>query len=226
MKMKTNKGWKSWRVACLVVLVAAGMWWLPGGARGQAEGGAAETEVEVEVVPLVPPAGAAAPGGDVRPGELNPKPFKRKAEGDPVRITNDGATHFDSEKGVVTYTENVQVFHPNLYIKCDRLVVTMAKDDDDESQGDESGIEKAVATGRTVLIQRLAEDGEVKVAQCRHATYIGATEHMILRIWPQVQEGRNLVIGTSAETIMVLDEKGSLDTRGPSRTELVRGAGE
>jgi hypothetical protein len=37
---------------------------------------------------------------------------------------------------------------------------------------------------------------------------------------PKVQQGPNMHIATSAETVMVINQDGHLDTHGPSRTEI------
>ncbi|MDP9253581.1 MAG: hypothetical protein M3O66_01360, partial [Verrucomicrobiota bacterium] len=37
---------------------------------------------------------------------------------------------------------------------------------------------------------------------------------------PRVQQGLNMHVATSADTVMVLNQDGQLTTRGPSRTEI------
>lgn len=86
----------------------------------------------------------------------------------------------------------------------------------------ESDIKFAIARGRMVTIEKLTENGEVQIGHAKHATYEGATGNITLRDFPQVQRGSNLQIATDPSTVMVLKQNGALDTKGPSRTEIIQ----
>jgi hypothetical protein len=88
----------------------------------------------------------------------------------------------------------------------------------------EGGIKFAIARGRMVTIEKLTETGEIQVGNARHATYDGATGDILLRDFPQVQRGHHLQIATSPATTMTLKQNGALNTRGPSRTEIIQDA--
>lgn len=86
----------------------------------------------------------------------------------------------------------------------------------------ESSIKFAIARGRMVTIEKLTENGEVQIGHSKHATYEGATGNITLREFPQVQRGQHLQIATDPSTVMVLKQNGALDTKGPSRTEIIQ----
>ena len=58
------------------------------------------------------------------------------------------------------------------------------------------------------------------VGRADQATYIATTGNVELRGSPRVQEGVNTHIGTSPDTVMIVNQNGQLTTHGPSRTEI------
>ena len=52
------------------------------------------------------------------------------------------------------------------------------------------------------------------------AVYIAKTGNFELTGNPRVQQGLNTHVATSPETVMILNDKGELQTTGPSRTEI------
>ena len=52
------------------------------------------------------------------------------------------------------------------------------------------------------------------------AVYVAATGDVELKGMPRVQQGPNTHIGTSPETVMVINQTGQLTTHGPSRTDI------
>ena len=88
----------------------------------------------------------------------------------------------------------------------------------------DDGVEKAIAKGKMVTIEKKDEEGKVKIGKARHATFDGKTKDIILRDWPQVQDGQNVIIATSASTTMVLTQAGKLVVQGPARTDIVGNA--
>lgn len=81
-----------------------------------------------------------------------------------------------------------------------------------------NNIESAVARGKMVIIEKMGDDGKMKVGQSRYAHYDGATGDMTLRDWPQVSDGENMIIAIEPSTVMILTADGKLRTQG-GRTE-------
>ena len=174
--------------------------------------------------------------------------------GSKVIITCTGAAFFDSETSIALFTDNVEVRHPQFFVLCDEFEVHMLKDEKpkegekpkaeakpdaggatkapgtpaggtgETAPDNDSGIKFAIARGRMVTIEKLTETGEIQVGNARHATYDGATGDILLRDFPQVQRGHHLQIATSPATTMTLKQNGALNTRGPSRTEIIQDA--
>lgn len=86
----------------------------------------------------------------------------------------------------------------------------------------DSSIKFAIARGRMVTIEKYTETGDIQVGHAKHATYEGATGNILLRDFPQVQRGQHLQIATDPATTMTLKQNGALDTKGPSRTEIIQ----
>ncbi|MEZ0385530.1 MAG: hypothetical protein ACAI34_00585, partial [Verrucomicrobium sp.] len=85
-----------------------------------------------------------------------------------------------------------------------------------------SNIKQAIAKGRKVVINKLSETGEVQIGTCRHATFVGATGDMIMRDFPQVQKGTNLILATDASTVITILNNGQLKTQGPTTTKIIQ----
>ena len=58
------------------------------------------------------------------------------------------------------------------------------------------------------------------VGRAEHGVYTASDGSVELRGMPKVQQGPNMHIATSAETVMIIDQDGHLNTHGPSRTEI------
>ncbi len=58
------------------------------------------------------------------------------------------------------------------------------------------------------------------VGRADQATYVATSGNVELRGSPRVQEGVNTHIGTSPDTVMIVNQNGQLTTHGPSRTEI------
>lgn len=85
----------------------------------------------------------------------------------------------------------------------------------------DNGVEKAIAKGKMVTIEKKDAEGNVKIGKARHATYDGKSGDITLRDWPQVQDGQNVIIATEASTSMVLTQAGQLKVNGRARTDIV-----
>ena len=89
---------------------------------------------------------------------------------------------------------------------------------------EQSSVEKAIARGRMVVIEKLTETGDVQVGQCKRDVWNGTTHEMLLEVWPQVQRDNNLVIATEQSTTMTILESGRFTSDGPTTTKILQGA--
>ena len=86
------------------------------------------------------------------------------------------------------------------------------------------GLEKAIAEGNVALVRDRPDPNggppTRAVGRAETATYVAATGDVELKGSPRVQQGLNTHIGTSPDTVMVINQNGQLTTHGPSRTEI------
>src|SRR5262249_20784898 len=126
---------------------------------------------------------------------------------------------FDSTKNMGIFSGRVKVVDPRFNLQSDKLTVFITK-------GENQSLEKAVAEGNVGLVRdRPAANGGPPtraVGRCDKATYIAATGDVELTGTPRVQEGQNLHVATSPDTVMVISQNSQLRTHGPSRTEIVQ----
>jgi len=124
---------------------------------------------------------------------------------------------FDSNKNQGIFSGHVKVADPRFTLQADKLTVYITK-------GENQGLDKAVAEGNVAVVRdRQDPNGGPPtraVGRSEQATYIATTGDVELRGTPRVQEGVNTHIATSPDTVMVVNAKGQLTTRGPSRTEI------
>jgi lipopolysaccharide export system protein LptA len=111
----------------------------------------------------------------------------------------------------------VKVFDPRFNLQSDKLTVYLHK-------GEEQGLEKAIAEGNVGLVRDRPDPNggppTHAVGRSEHAVYTATDGSVELTGMPKVQQGLNLHIATSSETVMVIDQDGHLNTHGPSRTEI------
>jgi lipopolysaccharide transport protein LptA len=126
---------------------------------------------------------------------------------------------FDSTKNMGIFTGRVKVVDPRFNLQSDKLTVFITK-------GENQSLEKAIAEGNVGLIRdRPAANGAPPtraVGRCDKATYVATTGDVELAGTPRVQEGPNLHVATSPDTVMVISQNSELRTHGPSRTEIVQ----
>ena len=124
---------------------------------------------------------------------------------------------FDSNKNVGIFSGHVKVADPRFTLQADKLTVYITK-------GENQGLDKAVAEGNVAVVRdRQDPNGGPPtraVGRSDQATYVATTGDVEMRGTPRVQEGVNTHIATSPDTVMVVNAKGQLTTRGPSRTEI------
>jgi len=126
---------------------------------------------------------------------------------------------FDSTKNMGIFSGRVKVVDPRFNLQSDKLTVFITK-------GENQSLEKAIAEGNVGLVRdRPAANGGTPtraVGRCDKATYTAATGDVELTGTPRVQEGPNLHVATSPDTVMVISQNSELRTHGPSRTEIVQ----
>ena len=126
---------------------------------------------------------------------------------------------FDSTKNMGIFSGRVKVVDPRFNLQSDKLTVFITK-------GENQSLEKAVAEGNVGLVRdRPAANGAPPtraVGRCDKAIYTAATGDVELTGTPRVQEGQNLHVATSPDTVMIISQNSQLRTHGPSRTEIVQ----
>ena len=126
---------------------------------------------------------------------------------------------FDSTMNMGIFTGRVKVVDPRFNLQSDKLTVFITK-------GQNQSLEKAIAEGNVGLVRdRPAANGGPPtraVGRSDKATYTSATGDVELVGTPRVQEGPNLHVATSPDTVMVVSQNSQLRTHGPSRTEIVQ----
>jgi lipopolysaccharide transport protein LptA len=124
---------------------------------------------------------------------------------------------FDSTKNMGIFSGRVKVTDPRFNLQSDKLTVFITK-------GQNQGLEKAVAEGNVGLVRDRPDPNggppTRAVGRADKATYIAATGDVELKGTPRVQEGLNMHVATSPDTVMVINQNSQLTTHGPSRTEI------
>jgi lipopolysaccharide transport protein LptA len=152
-----------------------------------------------------PASNKSAPGNDL----LNP--------GQPVttEIYADQA-FFDSAKNIGKFSGHVKVVDPRFNMQSDKLTAYISKEN--------QGLEKAVSSGNVGVVRdRPDPKGGPplrSIGLADNAVYTTNDGIVQLTGNPRVQQGMNMHISTSRDTVMILNNDGQLTTRGPSRTEI------
>ena len=126
-------------------------------------------------------------------------------------------TVFDSTKSIGVFTGNVVVTDPRFNIQGDKLTIYL-------SNKQSEGLDKAVVEGNVGVVRdRPRVDGgppDHMVGRSDKAVYTAKNGNFELTGNARVQQGLNTHVATSPDTVMILNEKGQLQTNGPSRTEI------
>jgi lipopolysaccharide transport protein LptA len=124
---------------------------------------------------------------------------------------------FDSTKNMGIFSGRVKVTDPRFNLQSDKLTVFITK-------GENQGLEKAIAEGNVGLVRDRPDPNggppTRAVGRADKATYTAATGDVELRGTPRVQEGPNMHVATSPDTVMIINQNSQLTTHGPSRTEI------
>ena len=126
---------------------------------------------------------------------------------------------FDSTKNMGIFSGRVKVVDPRFNLQSDKLTVFITK-------GQNQSLEKAIAEGNVGLVRDRPDpkggSPTRAVGRSDKATYTANTGDVELVGTPRVQEGPNLHVATSPDTVMVVSQNSQLRTHGPSRTEIVQ----
>lgn len=188
---------------------------------------------------------AAAPAGSPALAKKAEKPAKDKAknkdkkEGDKSSGTNlfgssaagpqsnqpttteiySDEAFFDSSKNMGIFSGRVKVVDPRFNLQSDKLTVFITK-------GQNQSLEKAIAEGNVGLVRDRPDPNggppTHAIGRADKATYTAKTGDVELTGTPRVQEGPNLHVATSPDTVMVIGQNSQLKTHGPSRTQIVQ----
>jgi lipopolysaccharide transport protein LptA len=147
-----------------------------------------------------------------------PKPGESPSPGQEIvtEIYADKAI-FESTKSIGVFTGHIIVIDPRFQIQGDKLTIYMSK-----KEGE--GLDKAVVEGNVGVVRDRADPAggppSRMVGRSDKAVYTAKTGFFELTGNPRVQQGLNIHVATSPDTVMVLNDKGELQTTGPSRTEI------
>ena len=126
---------------------------------------------------------------------------------------------FDSTKNMGIFSGRVKVVDPRFNLQSDKLTVFITK-------GQNQSLEKAIAEGNVGLVRDRPDpkggSPTRAVGRSDKATYTATTGDVELVGTPRVQEGPNLHVATSPDTVMIVSQNSQLRTHGPSRTEIVQ----
>src|SRR5690349_693451 len=144
-------------------------------------------------------------------------PFANESKGPITTEIYADEAAFVSGKNMGVFTGNVKVFDPRFNLQSDKLTVFLHK-------GQDQGLERAIAEGNVGVVRDKPDPNggppSHAVGRSEHAVYTADDGSVELTGMPKVQQGLNMHIATSAETVMVIDQDGHLNTHGPSRTEI------
>jgi lipopolysaccharide transport protein LptA len=124
---------------------------------------------------------------------------------------------FDSSKSIGVFTGHIIVIDPRFQIQGDKLTIYL-------SNKQSGGLDKAVVEGNVGVVRDRPDPAggppSRMVGRSDKAVYTAKNGNFELTGNPRVQQGLNTHVATSPDTVMVLNEKGELQTNGPSRTEI------
>jgi len=191
-----------------ILLLAAG---IPGRFDGQ---------IAPSSISSATPAGKREKAAAEKPDKSSPN----KLLGNPLQSTEPTTTEiyadeafFDSTKNMGIFSGRVKVTDPRFNLQSDKLTVFITK-------GQNQSLERAIAEGSVGLVRDRPDPNggppTRAVGRADKAIYTAATGDIELRGTPRVQEGPNMHVATSPDTVMIINQNSQLTTHGPSRTEI------
>lgn len=164
-----------------------------------------------------------------KPSRNSPEPAKEKSgSGKPAAfdLTNPSEpvtteiyadeAFFDSASNIGKFSGHVKVRDPRFALQSDKLTAYISKQN--------QGLEKAVATGNVGVVRDRPDPNggppQRSIGLADNGVYTTNDGIVQLTGNPRVQQGMNMHIASSPDTVMILNQEGQLTTRGPSRTEI------
>lgn len=201
---------RNFSAVCVLICLAA----LNGTIRGQ---GSAPPSLSSRLTPESSPSPTAKkPVPEKSPAQ--PKAGESPAAGQEIvtEIYADKAI-FDSTKSIGVFSGHIVVIDPRFQVEGDKLTIYMSKKENE-------GFDKAVVEGNVGVVKDRPDAGggppSRMLGRSDKAVYTAKNGYFELTGNPRVQQGLNTHVATSPETVMVLNDKGELQTTGPSRTEI------
>src|SRR6266404_7611089 len=196
------------KIMGFVLLVAAG---IPAQSHGQ---------IAPSSISSATPAGKREKAGAAK----SDKSSQNKLFGNPLQSTEPTTTEiyadeafFDSTKNMGIFSGRVKVTDPRFNLQSDKLTVFITK-------GQNQSLERAIAEGSVGLVRDRPDPNggppTRAIGRADKAIYTAATGDIELRGTPRVQEGPNMHVSTSPDTVMIINQNSQLTTHGPSRTEI------
>ena len=198
------------KIMGFVLLMAAG---IPAQSHGQ---------IAPSSISSATPAGKREKAGAAK----SDKSSQNKLFGNPLQSTEPTTTEiyadeafFDSTKNMGIFSGRVKVTDPRFNLQSDKLTVFITK-------GQNQSLERAIAEGSVGLVRDRPDPNggppTRAIGRADKAIYTAATGDIELRGTPRVQEGPNMHVATSPDTVMVISQNSQLRTHGPSRTEIIQ----
>jgi lipopolysaccharide transport protein LptA len=196
------------KIMGFVLLIAAG---IPAQSHGQ---------IAPSSISSATPAGKREKAGAAK----SDKSSQNKLFGNPLQSTEPTTTEiyadeafFDSTKNMGIFSGRVKVTDPRFNLQSDKLTVFITK-------GQNQSLERAIAEGSVGLVRDRPDPNggppTRAIGRADKAIYTAATGDIELRGTPRVQEGPNMHVATSPDTVMIINQNSQLTTHGPSRTEI------
>ena len=196
------------KIMGFVLLMAAG---IPAQSHGQ---------IAPSSISSATPAGKREKAGAAK----SDKSSQNKLFGNPLQSTEPTTTEiyadeafFDSTKNMGIFSGRVKVTDPRFNLQSDKLTVFITK-------GQNQSLERAIAEGSVGLVRDRPDPSggppTRAIGRADKAIYTAATGDIELRGTPRVQEGPNMHVATSPDTVMIINQNSQLTTHGPSRTEI------
>jgi lipopolysaccharide transport protein LptA len=196
------------KIMGFILLLAAG---IPAQSHGQ---------IAPSSISSATPAGKRQKAGAEKPDKSSPN----KLFGNPLQSTEPTTTEiyadeafFDSTKNMGIFSGRVKVTDPRFNLQSDKLTVFITK-------GQNQSLERAIAEGSVGLVRDRPDPNggppTRAIGRADKAIYTAATGDIELRGTPRVQEGPNMHVATSPDTVMIINQNSQLTTHGPSRTEI------
>jgi len=182
----------------------------------------AQDEEEADTLRITPQSGDEEPIQVKQPPSLDIEPAKSLINpGDSVlEVFAQESVSFDADSRKAVFKGDVKAVHPTFQMRTNSLTVTIKKGG--------GGIETAEASGRVLFVyqdpdQKDPDTGEPikSMGKAGRAVLNMDSGQVKLYGYPQLQQGANLIVGTSSSTVITLSRDGKHRINGPSKTQIL-----